>query len=297
MLHWDFFFIPISTMAKTVAIQGGFGAFHELAARQFFVNEEVVAVPCDTFQQVFDAVHTGQSQFGIMAIENTIAGTLLPNYALLMDGGMDVLGETNLHIQQNLMALPGQKIEDITEVYSHPIAIQQSAVFFKQYPKMKLIESVDTALSAKDIRENNLLNTAAIASELAAEMYDLEIIAKGVETNKRNFTRFLIIGKKQELIERGIWHVAEPDKSSLCFSLPHEEGSLASVLSIFSFYKISLTKIQSVPIVGQEFEYFFHIDLVFADHTRYRQALRAIEPLTHNLKVFGEYARAPRIES
>jgi prephenate dehydratase len=284
-------------MAKTVAIQGGFGAFHELAARQFFQNEAVEAVPCDTFQQVFEAVQTGQSQFGIMAIENTIAGTLLPNYSLLMDGGLDVLGEINLHIQQNLMALPGQKIEDITEVYSHPIAIQQSAVFFKSYPKMKLIEAIDTALSAKDIRDDNHFGAAAIASELAAEMYDMEIIARGVETNKRNFTRFLIIGKKQQLIDQGIWQAPQPDKATLCFTLPHEEGSLASVLSIFSFYKISLTKIQSVPIIGQEFEYFFHIDLVFADHTRYRQALRAIEPLTHNLKVFGEYARAPQIES
>ena len=179
-------------MAKTVAIQGGFGAFHELAARQFFQNEAVEAVPCDTFQQVFEAVQTGQSQFGIMAIENTIAGTLLPNYSLLMDGGLDVLGEINLHIQQNLMALPGQKIEDITEVYSHPIAIQQSAVFFKSYPKMKLIEAIDTALSAKDIRDDNHFGAAAIASELAAEMYDMEIIARGVETNKRNFTRFQI---------------------------------------------------------------------------------------------------------
>lgn len=284
-------------MAKTVAIQGGLGAFHELAARQFFQNDDVTAVPCDTFQQVFEAVQSGRSQFGIMAIENTIAGTLLPNYALLMEGGLEVLGETNLHIQQNLMALPGQKIEDIAEVYSHPIAIQQSAVFFRQYPKMKLIESVDTALSAKDIRDNNLVGAAAIASELAAEMYGMEILARGVETNKRNFTRFLIIGKKQELVQRGIWQAPQPDKATLCFSLPHEEGSLASVLSIFSFYKISLTKIQSVPIIGQEFEYFFHIDLVFADYNRYRQALRAIEPLTHNLKVFGEYSRAPRIES
>jgi prephenate dehydratase len=182
-------------------------------------------------------------------------------------------------------------------VYSHPIAIQQSAVFFKSYPKMKLIEAIDTALSAKDIRDDNHFGAAAIASELAAEMYDMEIIARGVETNKRNFTRFLIIGKKQQLIDQGIWQAPQPDKATLCFTLPHEEGSLASVLSIFSFYKISLTKIQSVPIIGQEFEYFFHIDLVFADHTRYRQALRAIEPLTHNLKVFGEYARAPQIES
>lgn len=284
-------------MIKTVAIQGGFGAFHEIAARQFFGKEKVQAVPCDTFQQVFESVQSGASQFGIMAIENTIAGTLLPNYALLMDGGLEVLGETNLHIEQNLMALPGQKIEDIREVYSHPVAIQQSAVFFKQYPQMKLIESVDTALSAKDIRDNNLTNTAAIASELAAEMYGLEIIARGVQTNKRNFTRFLILGNKQALIAQGIWQAPQPDKATLCFSLPHEEGSLASVLSIFSFYKISLTKIQSVPIIGQEFEYFFHIDLVFPDLNRYRQALRAIEPLTHNMKVFGEYARAPRIES
>jgi len=283
-------------MAKTVAIQGGIGAFHEIAARQFFEGEEIIPIPCEMFQQVFDAVLDGTAQFAACAIENTIAGSLLQNYNLIMESGLDVIGETNLHIEQNLMVLPGQSIEDISEVYSHPIAIQQSQVFFKKYPKMKLIEAADTALSAKDIRENNRKNTAAIASVLAAEMYDLEILAKGIETNKRNFTRFLIIGKKEELIKNGLFTQPEANKASLCFSLPHEEGSLASVLAIFSFYKISLSKIQSVPIVGEEFEYFFHIDLVFSDITRYRQSIRAIEPLTRNLIIFGEYAKAPRIE-
>jgi len=283
-------------MAKTVAIQGGIGAFHEIAARQFFEGEEIIPIPCEMFQQVFDAVLDGTAQFAACAIENTIAGSLLQNYNLIMESGLDVIGETNLHIEQNLMVLPGQSIEDISEVYSHPIAIQQSQVFFKKYPKMKLIEAADTALSAKDIRENNRKNTAAIASVLAAEMYDLKILAKGIETNKRNFTRFLIIGKKEELIKNGLFTQPEANKASLCFSLPHEEGSLASVLAIFSFYKISLSKIQSVPIVGEEFEYFFHIDLVFSDITRYRQSIRAIEPLTRNLIIFGEYAKAPRIE-
>lgn len=283
-------------MAKTVAIQGGIGAFHEIAARQYFQDQEIEPIPCDTFQQVFNAVLDGTAQFAACAIENTIAGSLLPNYHLIMESGLDIIGETNLHIEQNLMALPGQKVEDITEVYSHPIAIQQSQVFFKEYPKMKLIEATDTALSAKDIRENNKEKTAAIASVLAADMYDLEILAKGIETNKRNFTRFLMLGKKDELLSKGLISEPAPNKATLCFSLPHEEGSLASVLAIFSFYKISLSKIQSVPIVGQEFEYFFHIDLVFKDLVRYRQAIRAIEPLIHNLSVFGEYEKAPRIE-
>jgi prephenate dehydratase len=282
-------------MATKVAIQGGYGAFHEIAARNYFFGNDIAPVPCETFAQVFEAVQQGTADFAAVAIENTIAGSLLQNYNLLMDAKLDIIGETNLRIEQNLMALHGQKIEDIKEVYSHPIAIQQSAVFFKQYPKIKLIESADTALSAQDIALNKTPCAAAIASSLAAEMYGLEILAKGIETNKRNFTRFLIIGKKEELVAGKLFVPGQPDKASLYFALPHEEGSLASVLGIFSFYKVSLSKIQSVPIVGQEFRYFFHIDLVYTNYAKYRQSLKAIEPLTEDLIVLGEYQKAPKI--
>jgi len=280
-------------MTKRVAIQGGYGAFHEIAAKQFFEGEQIEIEPCETFIDLFEVLKAKKVEFGIVAIENTIAGSLLPNYSLLRESDFSVIGETNLHITQNLMALPGQNLNDIVEVYSHPIAIQQSRVFFKQYPKMKLIESADTALSAKEIQESGQRGIAAIGSSLAAEMYGLEIIQTGIETNKKNFTRFLIIGNEQELAEKGIFKKGEINKSSLCFSLPHEEGSLSSVLSILAFYKISLSKIQSVPIVGQEFEYFFYIDLVFKDEKRYRQSIDAIRPLIKNFKNLGEYAKAP----
>lgn len=279
-------------MNKKVAIQGGFGAFHEIAAKQFF-EEELEIVPCETFIDVFESLCKKEVDFATVAIENTIAGSLLTNYSLLRESGMGIVGETNLHITQNLMALPGQSIQDITEVYSHPIAIQQSRVFFKDYPNMKLIESVDTALSAKDIKDKNLKGAAAIGSTLAAEMYGLEILESGIETNKKNFTRFLIIGNEQDLESKGLFKKDVVNKSSLCFSLPHEEGSLSSVLAILAFYKISLTKIQSVPIVGYEFEYFFYIDLYFENLEKYRQSITAISPLIKNLKILGEYKKAP----
>lgn len=282
-------------MTKRVAIQGGYGAFHEIAAKQFFEGEQIEIEPCETFIDLFSALKSKKANLGIVAIENTIAGSLLPNYSLLRESEFNVLGETNLHISQNLMALPGQQIDDIYEVYSHPIAIQQSRVFFEKYPKMKLIESADTALSAKEIKEKNIKGIAAIGSSLAAQMYGLEIIQSGIETNKKNFTRFLIIGNEEDLLEKGIYKKGEINKSSLCFSLPHQEGSLSSVLSILAFYNISLTKIQSVPIVGQEFEYFFYIDLVFQDEKRYRQSIEAIKPLIKNFKNLGEYAKAPVI--
>lgn len=274
---------------KKVAIQGFQAAFHELAARQFF-KEEIEVIYCLTFPEIFKLIKSGGADYGVVAIENTIAGSLLPNYALLEEEQLQIIGETNLHIQQNLMALPGTKIEDVQEVYSHPIAIQQSKVFFKDYPKMKLIESEDTALSAKKIREENIPNVAAIASELAAELYNLDILAKGIETHKRNFTRFLIVTDEAKASAR----TETPDKATICFTLPDEEGSLSSVLAILAFYKISLSKIQSLPIIGHEFEYFFHVDVVFKDYKKYKQAISAIKPLLHNIQILGEYCKASR---
>lgn len=274
---------------KKVAIQGGQAAFHELAAKQYF-QEDLEINYCLTFPEVFESVQTGKVNYGVVAIENTIAGSLLANYSLLEEYNLQIIGETNLHIRQNLMVIPGTKIEEVEEVYSHPIAIQQSKVFFRDYPKIKLIESEDTALSAKKIKEDNLTNAAAIASVLAAEIYGLEIIAKSIETHKRNFTRFLIVTN-----EENSRHKPEiPNKATLCFTLPDEEGSLSSVLAILAFYKISLSKIQSLPIIGQEFEYFFHVDVVYKDYDRYKQAINAVKPLMHDLQILGEYRSAPR---
>ena len=275
---------------KKVAIQGVSGAFHEIAAREFFQGEEIDILPCNTFKELFQSLADDDSLLGIVAIENTIAGSLLQNHNLLRESGCMIIGEHKLRIEHNLAVLPGQKIEDIDEVYSHPIALMQCEDFLDAHRHIKAIESEDTALSAKDIADNKLTRRGAICSALAAEKYGLEIIAKGIETNKRNFTRFLIIAepKLAEELTNGV----ELNKSSLVFTLPHEEGSLAKVLSILSFYHVNLTKIQSLPIIGEEWKYQFYINLTFNDYTRYRQSLEAIIPLTKDFQILGEYKEA-----
>ena len=275
---------------KKVAIQGVSGAFHEIAAREFFQGEEIDILPCNTFKELFQSLADDDSLLGIVAIENTIAGSLLQNHNLLRESGCTVIGEHKLRIEHNLAVLPGQKIEDIDEVYSHPIALMQCEDFLDAHRHIKAIESEDTALSAKDIADNKLTRRGAICSSLAAEKYGLEIIAKGIETNKRNFTRFLIIAepKLAEELTKGV----VLNKSSLVFTLPHEEGSLAKVLSILSFYHVNLTKIQSLPIIGEEWKYQFYINLTFSDYTRYRQSLEAIIPLTKDFQILGEYKEA-----
>ncbi|MFA6127319.1 MAG: prephenate dehydratase [Bacteroidales bacterium] len=280
---------------KTIraAIQGIAGSFHDQAAREYFPDRDVELIPCDAFEDLFNAVRTGQADVAAMAIENTVAGSLLPNYALLRSSGFTIFGEIFLRISQHLMALPGQTMEDITEVYSHYMAIAQTRNFFRPYPGIRLIEADDTAASAKRVAEKGQAGLAAIAGERAAEMYGLEILAREIETNKRNFTRFLMIYKPNGIQP---FKVDQPDKSSLSFTLPHETGSLSQVLSIFSFYRISLTKIQSIPIIGQEWEYHFLIDLTFDDPIRYRQALDAIRPLTHELTILGEYIQGNHIQ-
>lgn len=276
---------------KKVAIQGVSGAFHEIAAREFFQGEEIDILPCNTFKELFQSLADDDSLLGIVAIENTIAGSLLQNHNLLRESGCMIIGEHKLRIEHNLAVLPGQKIEDIDEVYSHPIALMQCEDFLDGHRHIKAIESEDTALSAKDIADNKLTRRGAICSALAAEKYGLEIIAKGIETNKRNFTRFLIIAepKLAEELTQGV----VLNKSSLVFTLPHEEGSLAKVLSILSFYHVNLTKIQSLPIIGEEWKYQFYINLTFNDYTRYRQSLEAIIPLTKDFQILGEYKEAP----
>ena len=210
---------------------------------------------------------------------------------MIKNSGYPIIGEYKLRISHSLAVLPGQKLEDIHEVHSHPIALMQCNEFFEQHTHLKAVKSDDTALSAKDIAEGRILGRAAICSRLAAEHYGLEIIADGIETNKRNFTRFLMFATPN-IAEQMVQKI-KIDKSSLVFTLPHEEGSLAQVLAILSFYKLNLTKIQSLPILGQEFEYQFYINLKFDDYQRYRQALDAIRPLLKDFKILGEYKEAP----
>jgi prephenate dehydratase len=267
-----------------IAIQGGHGSFHEIAARKYFSNG-ISLLPCDTFGEITDALVCGKSDYGCFAIENTVAGSILQNYSLLKENPIEIIGEVYLRIEQNLIALPGQNIGDITEVHSHHMAIAQTREFFKDYPRIKLVESVDTAISAREISEGNIKGRGAIASKLAAEMYHLEILANSIETNKRNYTRFLILAKKGQNGNRN----KQPDKASLCFSLSHQTGSLAKILSVIAFYDINLTKIQSLPILGQEWQYFFYVDVTFPDFHRYQQCLTAVTPLVKDMHILGEY--------
>lgn len=275
---------------KRVAIQGVSGAFHEIAARQYFDGEEIEIIPCNTFKDLFHLLAQDPSTLGIVAIENTIAGSLLQNHNLLRESGCKIIGEHKLRISHTLAALPGQSIQDITEVHSHPIALMQCEEFLEQHHHLRAVESDDTALSAKEIAENKITGRAAICSAFAAEKYGLEVLSDGIETNKRNFTRFLIIAQP-ELAEKMVKDI-HLDKSSMVFTLPHEEGSLAKVLSILSFYHVNLTKIQSLPIVGREWEYQFYINLTFDNYERYRQSLDAVRPLLKDFQLLGEFKEA-----
>jgi prephenate dehydratase len=284
-------------MPKKIVIQGGYGAFHEIAANYYFEGEDIEILPRLTFKDVMKSLKKNNADYGIMAIENSLAGSILPNYSLLQDSNMRIIGEIYLRIEQNLVALPGQTIDQIHEVYSHPMAILQCQDFFDNYPHIRLIESPDTALSAKDIRDNGLTGTGAIASKMAAEKYQLEIIAAGIETNKKNYTRFLIIVENHNHIAN---HAHEAitqsvNKASICFALAHKIGSLSKILSILSYYEINLTKIQSMPIIGKNWEYQFYVDVEIVDYSLYQKSLEAIKPFTSNLAILGEYQKGRSI--
>ena len=276
---------------RRIAIQGVTGCFHETAARGFFDGEQIATVPCESFPALFDRLHDDPALLGIIAIENTIAGSLLPNHELLRAAHRQIVGEYKLRISHVLAALPGESIDSIVEVNSHPIALMQCEEFLKKYPSIKVVEKDDTAGSACEISRRHLTGHAAICGELAAEIYGMQILERGIETNKRNFTRFLILADESHASDfRDTSHC---DKASLVFTLPHTHGSLSKVLTILSFYDINLTKIQSLPILGREWEYRFYVDVTFDDYTRYRQSIEAIRPLTSDFKILGEYAEYP----
>lgn len=270
-----------------VAIQGVEGCFHEVAARNYFAGEEVQSVECTTFDDLFERVEADKSLCGIVAIENTIAGSLLQNHELLRESNLAVVGEYKLRISHVLCALPGDTMESIREVHSHPIALMQCGDFLKRHPSFKVVERDDTAGSAREIAERGLHGHAAICSARAARRYGMEILEESIETNKHNFTRFLVVAHTDT---QSSMQTPQPDKASLVFSLQHARGSLSKVLTILSFYDINLTKIQSLPIIGHEWEYRFYIDLTFDDAVRYNQAVAAILPLVSDLKTLGEYA-------
>ena len=272
---------------EKIAIQGVEGSFHDMAAHGYFPGEEVRLVCCDTFEGIFEEMHKDSACLGLMAIENTIAGSLLPNYELLRAGGATVVGEHKLHIAHSLLCLPGDDWDTVTEVNSHPVALAQCRGFLSRHPGMKAVETADTAGAAADIARRGLRGHAAICSAAAAELYGLKVLAQGIEDNKHNYTRFLLLC---DPARAGRYRTeAQTDKSSLVFSLPHEEGALARVLSVFSFYNANLTKIQSLPVIGHEWEYLFYVDVAYADHTRYLQCIEAVRPLTKALRELGVY--------
>lgn len=275
-------------MKKRVTIQGIAGCYHEAAVRAYFGEEEIETVACATFAEMFDRMALDHSLLGIIAIENTIAGSLLQNHELLRKSNLNIVGEYKLRISHVLAALPGETLDDIREVNSHPMALMQCGEFLKTHPRMKLVEKDDTAGSAQEIAQHHLTGHAAICGRLAAQIYGLNILAEGIETNKRNFTRFLVVA--DPLYSDWLTAGKRINKASLVFSLPHTQGSLSKVLTILSFYDINLSKIQSMPIIGREWEYRFYIDLTFDNFTRYKQSLDAIRPLTKNFKILGEYA-------
>lgn len=272
---------------KTIAIQGLQGSFHDIAAHGYFAGEDIRLICCATFEQVFENIKRNPETVGLVAIENTIAGSLLHNYELLRDSGTTVAGEYKLRISHCICCLPEDSWDTVTEVHSHPVALMQCRGFLAGNPGLKAVEAEDTAGSAKFIAGNNCRGWAAICSRRAAEMYGMKVLEDHIEDNKHNFTRFLVVSAPGR--ERVAAAGAKADKASLVFSLPHEEGSLSQVLSILSFYKINLTKIQSLPIIGHEWEYMFYVDVTYDSRTRYRQCIDAIAPLTKELKILGEY--------
>lgn len=277
---------------KRIAIQGYPGAFHEIASNHYHRGESTNIVAVDTFDQVVNMVERGEkADRALMAIENTIAGSLLSNYQLLNHSNLCITGEIFLRIQQNLMALPGQKIEELREVHSHPIAIAQCRKFFSQYPHIRLVETLDTALSAKLIRDKGLAEVGAIASTLAADIYEMNILAEGIETNKENITRFLVLDKKHELIE-----TETLNKTSICFSVEHEVGSLHEVLGVLVAHGANMTKIQSVPQPGTEWKYIFFIDFVLDDEQGFSRIFEDIRSVVNNLKVLGNYQKGIRYD-
>ncbi len=274
-------------MRKRIAIQGVPGSYHDIAARRYFPDEEIELLCCDTFEEVFITLRQERDALALVAIENTIAGSLLHNYELLRESGATIVGEIKLRISHSLVCLPSDDWDTLREVNSHPVALMQCRRFLERHKELKVVEVSDTAGAAADISKHHLEGHAAICHRDAAKAYGLRVLEEGIETNKHNFTRFLVVTNP----ERATLYrdPTRTNKASVAFSLPHEEGSLSAILSVLSFYKLNLTKIQSLPIIGKEWQYLFYIDLSFTEAKRYRQALNAIAPLTSELKLLGEY--------
>lgn len=270
-----------------VAIQGYQGCFHEIVAREYF-GDGIEIVPCDTFRQVARQVESGGSEYGVMAIENSIAGSIIANYSILQNSRLQVAGETYLRIEQNLMALPGTRIEDIEEVHSHPMALLQCVDFLDSH-RWKLVETEDTALSARHIAERRLHGIAGIAGKLAAELFGLEIIAPAINTIKHNYTRFMVLKRHDHYID------PDADKASLYFTTDHKHGSLMSVLRQMEDSSINMSKLQSYPIPEEPWHYLFHVDMEFDCLDDYIRTLDKLQMTAKELHVYGVYKKGNNI--
>ena len=273
-------------MIKSVAIQGIKGSFHHIVALQYF-DIPVAVDQCLTFDGAVQSVLTHKTDAVIMAIENSIAGSIIPNYALLDNNNLHIIGEHYLDIQHHLMGLPGQTIEDIQEVYSHPMALLQCKQFFKNYPHIKLVEDKDTAEVAQRIQQKQLKHVGAIASQLASELFELTIISKSIQTIKHNETRFVIAKTTNSEVDE-----VKIDKASLKFELDHKRGSLASILNVMSDCNLNLTKIQSLPKIETPWKYAFFVDVTFEAYQDYQKAKSIMEIMAQDFKVLGEYKNA-----
>ncbi|RZK52989.1 MAG: ACT domain-containing protein [Pedobacter sp.] len=278
----------MKTKSPRVAIQGIKASFHEEAAFKFF-GRDIETIECTSFKQTCEVLENDNADFVIMAIENSIAGSLLPNYTLIRDYNFAVHGEVYLPIQLHLMALPGVKFEDIKFATSHPIAIRQCVDFFDDYPSIQVIESSDTAACAKKIRDEQLTDTVAIANTLAAELYGLNIIERRIESNKKNYTRFLILKKDKTDDGKKI------NKASICFQVGNHVGALSKVLNIFAELNVNLTKIQSMPVLGKRNEYYFYVDMEWKDMENYDTAIRKALKYTVNFNIMGEYEKNDKV--
>lgn len=274
---------PVEKVGLKIAIQGIIGSFHHQVAQEYFGND-VAVDECLSFEELVDSLISGKSDEAVMAIENSIAGPLIPNYALIDKNNLNIIGEHYLSIHQNFMALKGQKIEDIQEVHSHPIALLQCMEFLKKYPHIKIVEDKDTAETARRIHQKQLTGIAAIGSKTASEMYDLEILASEIQTINNNMTRFVIIKKEKSFVSED-----EINRASIKFELDHKRGSLAAVLNVMSDCKLNLTKIQSLPKIETPWKYSFFVDVTFDKYEDYAKAKSLMEIMAEYFKVLGEY--------
>ena len=270
-------------MSLKIAIQGIKGSNHHQVAKDCF-GDDIELVECLSFDALVDKLLSKEADQGVMAIENSIAGSIIPNYALVNHNDLHIIGEYYLNIHHNLMVLKGQKIENITEVSSHPMALLQCKEYFRQYPHVRLVEDVDTAETAKRIQEQKLKHVAAIAPNVAAELYGLDIVANDIQTIQNNATRFIIVKTKNNVLPE-----AEITKASLRFITDHKRGSLAAVLNVMSDCRLNLTKIQSLPVIETPWKYAFFVDVTFTEYKDFVKAKSLLDIMAEDFKVLGEY--------